>query len=442
MKRFTALCLAASMMFALAACGGSKASSAQPASTAPAESGSTASTPPPAEGQVTLNLWHHNTAETRQKNFTDAIARFESENPDIKVNITVLENDPYKTKLKTVINTDDAPDVFHSWGGGWLKSFVDEGLVYDITDDFKEWEGDLNQAVIPINTFDGKVYASPYANTGTFLYYNKTIFEENNITPPATYEELMKACETLKGAGVIPFALGNSSKWPGAQHFVLMSMRIGGPDVFQKALDGGTTFEDPAFIQAGDNITDMVKKGYFPEGVNGINYDTGGSRMMFYTGQCAMIIQTSNFLNNCKSENEEFFNNNLGVMLYPAFEGKPGKATDILGGENAFSVSAKSKSPEAAVKLVRFLSTDEQFQQESADGGILPAKKGIVTKDPLVSQAIEMMGNATFMQNYIDQTLPLELAEKHKDTVQALFGGTMTSEEAAKEMQTLFESLG
>ena len=40
-----------------------------------------------------------------------------------------------------------------------------------------------------------------------------------------------------------------------------------------------------------------------------------------------------------------------------------------------------------------------------------------------------------------DQTLPPELAELHKDTTQALFGLSMTPEEAAKKMEAKAEEL-
>jgi hypothetical protein len=44
------------------------------------------------------------------------------------------------------------------------------------------------------------------------------------------------------------------------------------------------------------------------------------------------------------------------------------------------------------------------------------------------------------MQNYIDQTLSPTLAEIHKDTTQALYGGTMNSRQVADTMQKAFDS--
>ena len=392
-----------------------------------------------AKEPITLNLWHIHTQVTRKTPIENAARRFEAANPGVTVVVSVYENDPYKTKIKTVSGSE-FPDVFHSWGGGWLKSFVDAGLVADITADSKAWQDKVNPAALAFNKFDGKLYGSPYLNSSTILYYNKAIFDKFGLKPPATYSELLSVCKTLKDNGVIPFALGNKSKWPGAQHFVLLSMRLGGPDIFQQAIDKKVKFTDPAFIKAGEMLQDLVAKGYFPAGVNGINYDTGGSRMMFYTEQCAMILQTSGFMPACKSENPEFYANKLGVALYPAIEGGKGKATDLLSGENAFSVSASSKNKAMAAKLVGFLSSDAQFQKELVAGGSLGAMIGIETDEPLLKAAMDQIKNASYLQNFIDQTLSPEMANVHKDTVQALFGGTMKPQQAAEEMQKNFDA--
>ena len=259
-------------------------------------------------------------------------------NPGVKVVVSIYENDPYKTKLKTVSGSD-FPDVFHSWGGGWLKSFVDAGYVADMTQESAAWKDKLNPAAFDFNKFNGKVYGTPYINSSTILYYNKAIFDRLGLKVPATYGELMAVCDKLVANKIIPFAVGNKSQWPGAQYFVLLSMRMGGPDIFQKAMNKEVKFTDPVFVKAGEMLQEWVKKGYIPAGDNGINYDTGGSRMMFYTEQCAMMVQTSGFVATCKSENLDFYNTKLGLALFPIVEGGKGKATDILSGRKRVSPS-------------------------------------------------------------------------------------------------------
>lgn len=445
MKKIISLLLVLSMLMALVACGGGNESTETSQNDSSKEEADTSepdsSVEETAAGgeEITLQLWHIHTTETRKLAIEDAAKRFEEENPGVKVQITVLENDPYKTKLRTVMGSGDAPDVFHSWGGGWLKSFVDEGLVVDITEDIKEWESDLNSAAVEMNTFDGKVWGSPYILSSTPLYYNKALFEQYDLEFPQTYEELLTVCETFKSNGIIPFALANTTKWPGAQHFVLLSMRIGGPDIFSKAINGEVSFEDSAFIEAGEKLQELVENGYFPDGANALNWDTGDSRQMLYSGQAAMLLQTSNFAAACLSENPDFFENNLAVGSYPAVEGGKGVTTDILGGENAFSVASNSKNQEAAIKLVKFMSVDQTFQQAIADGGAMGAKLNLDANTPILEQTMQQIADASFLQNFIDQTLTAELAEKHKDTCQALIGMQMTPEEAAAEMQKLYE---
>ncbi|MFA6504706.1 MAG: extracellular solute-binding protein [Treponemataceae bacterium] len=388
---------------------------------------------------ITLNLWHIHNQETRKTPIENAARRFETANPGVKVVVSIYENDPYKTKLKTVTGSD-FPDVFHSWGGGWLGSFVDAGFVADITAESVAWKDKVSPAAYEFNRYGGKIYASPYIGSSTILYYNKVIFEKLGLKVPTTYSELMAVCDKLVANKIIPFAIGNKSQWPGAQYFVLLSMRMGGPDIFQKAMDKKVQFTDDVFIKAGEMLQDWVKKGYIPAGDNGINYDTGGSRMMFYTEQCAMMLQTSGFLSACKSENPEYFKTKLGVALFPAVEGGKGKITDVLSGENAFSVAASSKNKAMAAKLVGFLSTDEQFQKELVAGGTLGSLSGVPAEEPLLKAAMEQIKNATYLQNFIDQTLAPELANKHKSTTQGILGLSITPKQAAEEMQKAFDS--
>jgi len=389
-------------------------------------------------GTTTLNVWHIWEDQTRGVPIQEYAKKFEAANPGVRVAISTAPNDPYKTKLKTV-SGDDFPDLFISWGGGWLKSFVDAGYVADISAEVNAVMGQLNPALVDLNRFNGRIYGIPFTAGTTILYYNKAMFAKYNLRPPTTFSELERVCQTLIANGIIPFAEANKTMWPGAQHFVHLSMRLGGGDIFTRAQNKEVRFTDPTFIRAGQMLQEMVDKGWFPAGVNGLDWDTGQSRIMFYTEQAAMILQTGGFMSNCRSENRDFYDNKLGLAMYPAIEGGLGKMTDILAGENAFSVSAKSKNLPMAKKLAIGLGTDD-VQQVIIGNGVLAAKPGLNITDNLVREALNQLANATYLQNYVDQTLSPELAEVHKSTTQALFGKTMTPQQAAQEMQRAFDA--
>ena len=78
---------------------------------------------------VTLKFMHRWTMEPMKSATETMIKRFEEENPDIKIEVLTATNSSYKQKIKTVINSEDAPDVFCTWGDEYLNKFVREGLV-------------------------------------------------------------------------------------------------------------------------------------------------------------------------------------------------------------------------------------------------------------------------------------------------------------------------
>ncbi|MDR1635822.1 MAG: extracellular solute-binding protein [Treponema sp.] len=387
---------------------------------------------------ITLNFWHIEVIEQRREFLENAIKRFEQANPGVHIVPSLYENEPFKTKLKTV-SGDDFPDIFRNWGGGWLKDFVNAGLAADITDYVQGVESVIGGANKNFAAFNGRIYGLPYMVSDTLLYYNKEIFEKYNLQPPTTLAELDKVAQTLLANGITPFALGNQTKWTGAQHFVYLAMRIGGPDIFQQVMDKKAKFTDEPFIRAGQILQDQVNKGYFPAGANGVNVDTGGERMMFYTGQYGMLVQLSGTLTNFRNENPDFLKK-VGIIPYPVVEGGKGKITDHLAGSGVYSVSAHSKNREIAAKFVAFLASDEQFQRENLGIFQLPVRQNLSTTEPVMKEVLGILGRATYLQNFIDQTLSAALAEKHKDTTQALYAKTMTSQQVGSEMQAAIDS--
>jgi raffinose/stachyose/melibiose transport system substrate-binding protein len=79
--------------------------------------------------QITLNVWHIGVDATRRATMEKAIARYQAANPNVKVVDQAIENDPYKTKLKTAMGGGNPPDLFITWGGGWMEEFIKAGKV-------------------------------------------------------------------------------------------------------------------------------------------------------------------------------------------------------------------------------------------------------------------------------------------------------------------------
>ena len=51
----------------------------------------------------------------------DMADAYTAEHPNVKINITVMENEAFKAALQTNLQAGDVPDLFQSWGGGGLR---------------------------------------------------------------------------------------------------------------------------------------------------------------------------------------------------------------------------------------------------------------------------------------------------------------------------------
>src|SRR6218665_3996431 len=74
------------------------------------------------QGKPTTDAW--------EKIATD----FEASHPGVDVQIRYLENEAFKAKLPTMLQSNERPDIFYSWGGGVLKEQSTTGAILDLTE--------------------------------------------------------------------------------------------------------------------------------------------------------------------------------------------------------------------------------------------------------------------------------------------------------------------
>lgn len=391
--------------------------------------------------QKTIDLWHIQSTGTGPEMIQQAVDRFVADNPDITVNVVPMQNDPYKTRLRTAVGAGDAPCIFFSWGGGPLLEYVNAGHVLDLTEYMQrdDYTSRFVPAALTNTSFDGKIYGVPVENTSVaVVWYNKAIFEDLGLTPPETYDELLVIIDTLKENGVTPFALANKTKWTSSMYYMYLVDRIGGPETFANAANRtGGSFEDEPFIKAGEMVQQLVDMGAFNDGFNGLDYDTGQSRLLLYSGRAAMELMGSWQISTVKGENPDFYDD-LGFFPFPSVEGGVGDPTDVVGtvGDNFYHMSANCEAPDEAFELLTYLIDDESVEIRIANGRVPPVL-GVAERidEPVLQEVVQMVEGAASVQLWYDQYLPPELGEVHKDTMQALFGKQMTPEEAASRQE-------
>ncbi len=283
-----------------------------------------------AQEKKTLVEWDIQTTAGAAKLLDEAAQRFEKANPEYKVDMSHLQNDAYKTKLKIAFGANQPPCVFISWGGGPLREYVKAGQVLDLSNYLNkapEYKDRFAPAGFKSVTINDKIYGVPAENTAmAVMFYNKEIFAKHKLTPPKTWDEFMKVIEVLKANKIAPLALANKSKWPGSMYFVYLADRIGGPEVFQKAANRTGSFADPVFVEAGQKLQELVKAGAFAQGFNGLDYDLGTSRRLLYSGKAAMELMGTWEAATIRNENPAFYEK-LDFFPFPQRARRQGRSS-------------------------------------------------------------------------------------------------------------------
>jgi raffinose/stachyose/melibiose transport system substrate-binding protein len=414
------------------------AATEEPAAAAPAATEEAAAEASDCAEPVTIEYWHITTNETHQVLLNEAIAAFEQDNPCAKVNVTVLENENFKAKMTTVMQSGDAPDVFQSWGGGVMNEYVKAGMLRDITADLDKdgWRDTYGAGPLAVYSFEGKNYGVPRDQGMVGFWYNKDLFAKAGIeAPPATWTELLDDVKKLKEAGITPIALGEGDKWPGHFWWVYLAIRLGGKEAFDAAYSRQGAFSDEPFVQAGEKLKELIALEPFEDGYLGLTYNDqarlmgNGEAAMELMGQWAPGTQKD------QSSDKAGLGDKLGWFPFPSVEGGKGDPLDALGGGNGWAIG--KDAPDEAVTFLKYLTRQEQQCAEAKIGFTLPVVTGTTdcVTDPLLKTVAENAAKAPYLQLYYDQALPPAVGSVVNDSVQEIFADAKSPEEAAQAIE-------
>ncbi|MBX5221765.1 ABC transporter substrate-binding protein [Rhizobium sp. NLR8a] len=403
---------------------------------------------PGAASATTVVKWLH--LETDPKNvaaWEDIVKKYEAQHPDVDIQMQFLENEAFKAKLPTLLQSDDVPDFFFSWGGGVLKQQSETGALQDVTTALDADGGKLRKAYTPASvdglTFDGKTWAIPYKVGLVSFFYNKALFAKAGVKAEdiKTWTDFLEAVKKIKAAGIVPIAGGGGEKWPIHFYWSYLVMREGGQKVFEAAKKGeGEGFLDPAVIKAGEDLAELGKLEPFQPGYLGATWpQTLG---VFGDGKAAMILgfeaTEANQRKNA-GDGKGLSSDNIGRFVFPTVEGGAGKPTDTLGGLNGWALTKKASKE--AIDFLAFLTNADNERAMAKSGMLLPvavgADDGVV--NPLLAESARQLAGSTWHQNFFDQDLGAAVGRVVNDVSVEIVSGQMNSKDGAQMIQDAFE---
>lgn len=304
-------------------------------------------TEPQTDGKTKIRMTYWNSEETVQSLLT----YLKTAVPDVEIEFQFIDNSNYDTIVDTQLSAGEGPDIICEAPDAALKH-AKLGYLADLS----QLGGLYSDAGTSIYSYSDKLYALPGISWFEGIYFNKTLFTENGIELPKTFDEFIAVCTQLKDKGIKPLAAGLKSWEPMLKNsMAYVTAEYLSTDEgknFGKEYQEGKATLDGTWNPYLEKWSEMIDKGIYTTDMTGIDHDQALEE--FASGKAAMFCSGPWDLETIQSKNPE-----LVIDMMPFYGSEPSDGWLIGGPGCGFAVNETSKNKEAAMKIVEAISTVE-----------------------------------------------------------------------------------
>ena len=340
--------------------------------------------------------FYHTMGESLRGVLDKYIVEFNKLYPDIVIDHKQVGSyDDVREQIKTEITVGDHPNIAYCYpdhvalyNTAYAVQPLDEyinsqevitradgsteiiGLTQEQLDDFIDGFYEEGRAF-----GDGLMYTMPMSKSTEVLYYNKTFFEEHNLTVPTTWDEMEALCATIKAIDpdCIPLGYDSEANW-----FITMCEQYQSP--YTSATGEHFLFDNQINYDFVARFRDWYQKGYVTT-----QELSGGYTSALFTkdpdeiANSYMCIGSSAGANHQMPKNYDgSFKFEVGVASIPQVDPSAPKA---ISQGPSLCVFRDSNPDEALASwlFVKFLTTNVDFQAEFAmASGYMPVLESVM----------------------------------------------------------------
>jgi len=394
----------------------------------------------------TVTLWSWFVQSTMDK----AIAAYEAENPNVKVEYTYYNYSPeYITALKTGSESGTLPDLIGLQPGSLTQQYRNDLVAlndYAAATWGADWEKDVpdvnkNQMLLGNPAGDTGYYILPAESQVLATWYNKQIFDQLGLKVPTTLDELVAVSKTLRDNGYLPMFQGAAANWQNENVFLILANQLN-PGITDAIQQGKAKWTDQDLVDAMTVWGQLFTDGVFQDGALGAQgYPEGAN--LFRAGKVGMVTFGSWWLQESQApEPRAPLTEDLvgyDFFLFPSIRAgsQPG---GIVGGiDIGYGMTKNGATNPCAWDFMASLLRGTAAQGALVDVNDLPAYNGI--------QIPSTAGpNVTALYNKFMQILPSAVNQRWYspdvqnavDTaLQAVAAGTQSPADALAAVQTV-----
>ena len=416
MKKIIAMLLACMMVIGMfAACGGGAetAETKAPEAAAPAAPAEDA-----APQAITLKVWGpQGDQETEESWLPVMLAKFEEAHPEYVITwdigvcgegdaAGIVKNDP-----------SAAADVYF-YANDQMGTLIEAGALAKLGGSYLEYvKANYAQTHVDLLTYtDGGVYGFPTAPNTWFMWYNKSVFSEEDI----------KSLNTMLEKGVVSFPMDNS--WYTGTFFFGVGGTVFGPQGIDAA--AGIDFGSDLCVEAAKFMVDMAANPNFKNDADG-------------TGVAGMLDGTigAMFSGDWDEKNLADLGDNLGCAVLPTFTLDDGNTYQMksFASNKAIGVNPNAKFPKAAMQLAQFLASVESLTLRYELSGVNPAINGAEVESGTAAVVGAQMASAAIAQSVLPEMA--NYWDPVKNFGLNILNGSITRDNAAESVAATMELL-
>jgi multiple sugar transport system substrate-binding protein len=396
------VCLAVAMAFVVAACGSDSSSSG---------GGGGASGGGTVKGAKTIDVSSMNnakgnvtycTGKDTSGDLIEGVKAFNKANPGLTAKLLEFPESADEQRNQFIqrerAKSADC-DVFES-DVVWTSEFASQKWLLDMTPYIEKRKSEFVPSTLESVTYQGKVWGVPRVTDAGLLYYRK----DQVKSVPATWQDVYKEAKAKNGI------VYQGASYEGLTvNFLELAFAAGGKILSD---DGKkSVIDSPENLKALQFMVDGIKSGAAPKAVT--TYMEEEARRTFEAGRATFERQWpyAYALGNMKGSKVA---GKFAVAPYPSFAGG-GKAA-ILGGHNSV-ISAYSKNPGGALKLVDFLTSEKRMKRNAIKFSKTPTLNATYA-DPAVKKALPFIDQ---LKQAVEQAKSRPVSPVYSQISQAIY---------------------
>jgi multiple sugar transport system substrate-binding protein len=387
--------------------------------------------PAAAQDATTIRYFTFSAAPDHVEDLDTIVQAFQTENPNVTVEVETAPFADYFTLLQAGIASGDAPDVFELN----YENFV----TYAANNTLLDLSGLINADVpfypraLEAFSYQGTQYALPETFSDVLLFYNADLFDQAGIDYPTnewTWDDAIIAAKAIRALGDDTWGLFSPVQF---WEFYKKAAQNGDCKFFNDDMTE-STINSPACVETLELMNNFMTDGLMPTAaqLSGVS-----DSELFLSGKLGMLV--------------------TGIWMFDAFKEAP-FAWDVQLEPmikqhahhffaNGVAVSASTANPEAAAAWAQYLASSETAAKVRVDTAWeLPALDKPEYFDAYLSRTPPANRAAVFEALESPVTPPLIVRQSEmQDAVNALLtqvvDGELTAQEALDQAKTELDGL-